>query len=366
MKSHIILLFIVFSTFALNPVRAVQYAITDLGTLGGSMSVAYGINDYGQVVGGAYNNKNKYHAFLYSGNGPMQDLGTLGGISSCASYINNKGQVVGYATTSWDDTRAFVCNGVDPMKDLGAGSAYGISDDGQVAISAYTSDRYVHAYRTLPNQPLNQATDDLGILGGGYSYATGINNIGQVAGRATVSNDDSHSHIFLYTGNGPMLDFGTLGGTYSEAYSINDLGQIVGCSTTNGSEAHAFRSAANQPLTVNDDLGTLGGNYSRATGINNNGDVVGASTTSSDAQHAFLFNDGGVMLDLNEMIDSSSGWVLNEARDINNLGQIAGTGTIGGEGHAFLLTPVPEPSTLVLLCVGIFSLLAYAWRKQQS
>ena len=58
------------------------YVFTDLGTLGGTYSVAHGINDAGQVTGYAYLAGNSTeHAFLYSG-GSLQDLGTLGGTFS--------------------------------------------------------------------------------------------------------------------------------------------------------------------------------------------------------------------------------------------------------------------------------------------
>jgi probable HAF family extracellular repeat protein len=43
---------------------------------------------------------------------------------------------------------------------------------------------------------------------------------------------------------------------------------------------------------------------------------------------------------LNDEIAAGSGWVLNSAEDINNNGQITGTGMINGRQHAFLLTPI--------------------------
>ena len=42
------------------------------------------------------------------------------------------------------------------------------------------------------------------------------------------------------------------------------------------------------------------------------------------------------MVDLNSLIDPSSGWVLSEANGINDLGQIVGGGSLG----AFILTPL--------------------------
>jgi len=88
-----------------------------LGTLGGSTSVAYGINDSGQVVGSAFTSTSSQHAFLYS-NGTMNDLGTLGGSSSYAWSVNDSGQVAGVLSTSSGYFHAFLySNGT--MEDLG-------------------------------------------------------------------------------------------------------------------------------------------------------------------------------------------------------------------------------------------------------
>jgi probable HAF family extracellular repeat protein len=52
------------------------------------------------------------------------------------------------------------------------------------------------------------------------------------------------------------------------------------------------------------------------------------------------------------------------ADGINDAGQITGFGyTIDGAEHAFLLTPVPEPSSLVRAVLGGLVLLGYGgWR----
>src|SRR6202008_1929992 len=71
-----------------------HYTVTDLGTLGGTRSLARAINDAAQVVGYVWWSDNNYHAFLWQ-NGIMTDLGTFSGTVSEAYGINDQAQVVG-------------------------------------------------------------------------------------------------------------------------------------------------------------------------------------------------------------------------------------------------------------------------------
>jgi probable HAF family extracellular repeat protein len=46
--------------------QAQRYSVTDLGTLGGGTSKAYGINSKGQVTGQAVTAGGVFHAFVYN------------------------------------------------------------------------------------------------------------------------------------------------------------------------------------------------------------------------------------------------------------------------------------------------------------
>jgi len=77
----------------------------DLGTLGGDISAAHGINEAGHVVGGSYTSSGEIHAFLYE-SGNIEDLGTLGGDYSNTEAISNKGLIVGYSRTNSGELHA--------------------------------------------------------------------------------------------------------------------------------------------------------------------------------------------------------------------------------------------------------------------
>ncbi len=121
--------------------------MTDLGTLGGPESAAYGINDQGQVVGWSQIS-GTYHAFLYSGGG-MIDLGTLGGgTSSLARGINNSGQVVGesfiksYHAFLYSGGRMIDLNTIVSLP-FGLDSASAINDLGQIVAAGGDEHSYL-------------------------------------------------------------------------------------------------------------------------------------------------------------------------------------------------------------------------------
>jgi probable HAF family extracellular repeat protein len=378
------------------PARGAVYTILDLGTLGGTFSETGGysaLNASGQVVGDStyFPGNSASHAFRTAANGAIvqgaggSDLFTLGGTSSFAYGINASGQAVGEAQTTGNAaTHAFrtASNGLivkgqgaggSDLGTLGGAQSYanGVNASGQAVGEAFTPlNAASHAFRTTANGPIvpgqGAGGSDLGTLGGNNSKAYGINDSGQVVGQADTTGDAA-KHAFRTAANGAIVqgqvaggsDLGTLGGTSSVANGINASGQAVGSSYTNANFAqHAFRTAANGPIVPGQgvggsDLGTLGGSNSFALSINALGQAVGQANLYGDAvQHAFFADVTGPLVDLNTLIDPASGWMLSYADGINDSGQIAGTGTIGGQTHAFLLTPTPEPAGLSLLALG--------------
>jgi probable HAF family extracellular repeat protein len=86
------------------------------------------------------------------------------------------------------------------------------------------------------------------------------------------------------------------------------------------------------------DLGTLGGDFSNAQAINNHGQIVGAAQTASGGYHDFVW-ENGVMYDLDALLPANSGWMTKfDSIDINDTGQIAGTGLLNGVQRAFLIS----------------------------
>jgi len=310
--------------------RLLSYTITNLGSLGGTASVPADVNNHGEVVGYSFTANNAAaHAFLYS-HGRMTDLGTLGGTTSGATDINDRGAVVGLSSIAPGNKQvdAFLEQG-GKLKDLGPlnpafaeGGMVAINADGDLSgLSAGGYDALIH------RRGINI---DLGSLAGLGSIARDLNDSGQVVGFSPTAflpaaNSSSQPtvdyHAFRYS-HGKMSDLGTLGGTDSEANSINDRGAVVGFSyTANDAATHAFLYSQGR-IT---DLGTLGGQDSVAAAINDEGAVVGASLTSTRALHGFI-DLRGRMVDLNSLIPAESGFVITNAEDINDRGQIVAQG----------------------------------------
>jgi probable HAF family extracellular repeat protein len=134
------------------------YTIRDLGTLGGQTTFTFAgaserfRNDAGQIVGGSQvappTPFSSTHAFLWDPVTGMQDLGTLGGSFSMATAINDEGRVVGESNIQGDlADHAFTWrDGI--MTDLGT-----LPGDTRSRAVTIDSDGQIYGYSCHDNPP---------------------------------------------------------------------------------------------------------------------------------------------------------------------------------------------------------------------
>jgi probable HAF family extracellular repeat protein len=134
---------------------------------------------------------------------------------------------------------------------------------------------------------------DLGTLGGGYSFANGVSADGSVVvGQAW--NAAGYGRAFRWTASGGMQSLGTLpGGCCSAAYDVSADGSVVVGGSYNAAwQGRAFRWTAAGGMQ---NLGTLGGSESEAYGVSADGSVVvGWAQNAAGQRRAFRWTAGGM------------------------------------------------------------------------
>ena len=263
-----------------------------------------GINDSRQVVGHTDFPSGR-HAFLYS-NGSMSDLGVMpqeelsNDIMSLATAINNNGQIVGWSDHNErfnSPLRAFLSNG-GSMTDLSGG----------------LEDLYIDYLSPWGNQ-------------NNRSYATAINDLGQIIGTFAVGSDNGRA--FLYDGS-QYIDLYNILGEGKRVRSlvdINNEGQIIGGSFIyDDGNIYDYRNI--------ESLGSF-----KLYDINNNGETIGFGDING-VTGSFLYNvNKDSSIHLNKLVDSSEGFALSRPQFINDAGQITGYGNYNGTQAIYLLTP---------------------------
>jgi len=349
--------------------RRTYYVVKDLGTLGGTVSVAEGISDRGWIVGSAYlAGDQSEHAYLWR-DGVKTDLGTLGGPNSNEQWPvkDNRGLIAAVGETSNPDplgenfcgfNTGLTCLGFlwqdgqkTPLPTLGGnnGQALGVNNRGQVV-------GYAENNIQDPNCVAPQVLDVRAVVwgpkageiqqlpplpGDTISAATGINDREQVVGVSGLCSDTTARGVLWQ--DGTVIDLGNLGGVLNTIpWAINAQGKVVGQSDITGDATlHAFLWNNGDGMQ---DLGALpGDSASLAFGINANGRVVGGSCVDATLSscRAFLWQNG-VMTDLNTLVKpGSTPLYLFFGNDINSRGEIAffAFNQSNGEYHAAMGVP---------------------------
>ena len=303
-----------------------QYQLVNLGS-SSAYSYAEGLNDLGQVVGiwepSAYND-----GFIYSYSNGTRQIVSLP-TDTQLNAINNSGVAVGWfgglQGEGFSDTNGSL-NYPLPVS-ASYSSPQAINAAGQ--ITGYAT----FGNRVDPFIYSNGNGTDLGFAGAAYA----INSNGEVVGTLGPGANDAFTYI-----NGQKTDIGVPSGALDAiAHGVNDSGEVVGYSQ---GQAGFFAWLYNNGVYTS--LGTLGGVGGEAMGINNAGTIVGYAASASTGQNAFV-DYGGVMYDLNDLLDSSgAGWTLTEAVAINSNGWIiadGGSSMVNNDRTgAVLLIPFPS------------------------
>jgi probable HAF family extracellular repeat protein len=373
---------------ALAQAQAGQYNIFNLDTLGGTVSRGNSINNRSWVAG--YSNlagDQMRHAALWRNrNGSIIDLGTLGGPNSNVTWSvkNVRGTIVGIAQTAdpdplgenWSSAAFYPApNNVGyinlgfvwedgkmrALPTLGGNNGFATGANNRDQVVGW-AENTVHDATCVPPQvlqfrpvvwgPERDRIHELPLIPGDTSgAATATNDRGQAVGISGICDQAVGRHTARHAvlwengrADGKVIDIGDLGAEWwNTPTAINQRGDIVGFagdpSFPEGDILHAFIWTTRDGIRP---VGALPGHvHSEAYGINERGQVVGVSCDANFVDCRAFVWDNGVMKDLNDLKDPGYSARLEQAKDINDRGEITGRAIDPGTGvrKAFLAVP---------------------------
>lgn len=368
-----------------------NYSAVELAELGGTAGAANSINDRGWATGGDnLPGDATSMATLWVRGSLKAPLGTLGGPNSIVAWPvkNNNGVIVGISETGdidpvgeffscWPFFAAGtptgrVCKGfrwqngqmtaLPPFPGGYSSYATGVNNAGEVvgwAENGVHDPTCNHSFQTLQFraaiwQPAGTMQELPPLPGDSTSAATAINDLGQVVG---ISGDCgiavggvSARHAVLWQ-NGIPTDLGNIGGdAWNTPTAITNGGTIIGFANTQPGAARTFQAFVWTPGNGMQSLGTLPGDFrSEALGINEKGEIVGLSR-GNPPNAPFLIRaflwENGKMTDMNSLTGGSP--YLLFANDIDQEGHIVGEALDLNTGDApgFLATPGPPGAAI--------------------
>lgn len=273
---------VLLAALALSPAALAAYALQTLNVPGASNTRAWGINDSGDIVG-YFVEAGEQRGFLYRNGAFSTIAGPPGASQSGVTGISNDGLMVGvYVDVGSTEFKSFLYDGTlyTPFLLAGASAteARSISADGRyLAGNADGFDRGGFAFDRL--------TGNHQLIGtvGGFTIAQGVNDLGQVVGSTSVPGAGSAQQPFVFDMPGASLHLslpGFEGLVDPRLRAINNGGAMGGFA--NGGLAFVGHPGAFETLAF------PGASFATIYGLNNSGVAVGNYTLPDGSYHSFV------------------------------------------------------------------------------
>ncbi len=357
------------------------YDIVDLGTLGGSFSIAFDVSDAGEVTGAANVTGEFQHGFRWV-RGQMMDVGTLEGLGTGlnAQAAGRAGSEVvsilsevstpdplgenfcGFGTGLLCRAGVWRKGVMTPLPGLGGNNAAALTMNSQGQIVGLAEDGVLDGTCMAPQQSHFQAVTwehgHIRVLpplpGDEVAMAVRNNDNGQVVGTSGLCSNTTFggtglgAHAVLWD-HGTPIDLGNLGDPNSGfAAVVNNKGEVFGAAGLLDGTLHPFRWTKQTGIQ---DLGLMSPDaldrQNTPFNANDRGQMVGASCdVAFELCRGYIWQDD-VFTDINSLLPPDGMLYVIAPLAINQEGQIAGLALDLNtfEAHAFLATPRPGTSS---------------------
>ena len=339
------------------------------------------VNNCGQVVGAIeiLGARDLANAFIWSATDGMTDLGIrVDGDAENAVRINDFGQIAIPAIVSSSDgehgeeRRALLRLPNGEIVDLGGRSRMGaflLNNSGEAAFCRNEGFREdVVFWSSAGGETVIEEESSPSIL------LRDLNNNGQLLVGKMRQQTGWEAHIWDRRGGFQIVEAPVESDCWFSGRALNDRGEIAGF-VVREEEGFEFLPEVLRGGELHE-LGTLGGAHSAPCDINNRCQAIGDSGTRREwwllssrslfsSRNTRLRNtwqkiedrffaqakyelrwgvpflwEGNRMWNLNDLLPDDSNWSLRDAKAINDVGQIVGTGAHDGQARAYMLTPV--------------------------
>ncbi|HET9158930.1 MAG TPA: hypothetical protein VFN91_19810 [Myxococcaceae bacterium] len=250
---------------------------------GAVRTLAWAINDHGEIAGNSLDSDGVAHAFIRSASEEFTTFEIPGAAGITLRGINNAGVSVGFYSDGvnfhgFERTADGVITTIDFPGAVDS-ALLDINNGGDIAGQYDLGDQTVGGSFLLSNGHFTSLRDPPGALPFNV-FASGINDRKEISG--AFVGVDGNQHAFLLRG-GKYTTFDDDGATVTGFSRLNDRGQIVGASDISGGFVLDEKT-----LSISALIACPGALETFPEGINNRGQVVGRCRQDGAQFHGFI------------------------------------------------------------------------------